>query len=238
MQQLAHSFPADLPAAVFMVLHVAADMPSILPEILSDSGPLPAKHPLDREPVRPKQIYVAPSNHHLTLEDAVVRVLRGPRENRHRPAIDPLFRTAARAGKANVIGVILSGHMDDGSAGLYAVRRSAGIAIVQDPADALIREMPDSALKYSGADYVLKASAIGPKLVELVCGRGMMKEPEPIPESVRTGEQNLRVSKPEESNGAPSVFACPECSGVLWELKDGELTRFRCRVGHAYTIAN
>ena len=238
MQQLTHSFPPDLPAAVFMVLHVAADMPSVLPEILSRSGPLFAKHPLDREPVQPRQIYVAPSNHHLTLEDGMVRVLRGPRENRHRPAIDPLFRTAARVGKANVIGVILSGYLDDGSAGLYAVRRSGGIAIVQDPSDALVREMPESALTYSGADYVLQGSAIGPKLVELVCRRGIMKEPQSIPETVRTGDENLRVSKSDESSGAPSVFACPECSGVLWELKEGKLTRFRCRVGHSYTIAN
>lgn len=238
MQQLAHSFPHDLPAAVFMVLHVPADTPSMLPEILNRSGPLPARHPQDREPIRPGHIYVAPSDRHLTIEDGVVRVMRGPRENRHRPAIDPLFRTAARAGGKNVIGVILSGHADDGAAGLRAVRARGGIAMVQDPSDAAAREMPESALKYGGADYVLPVAELGPKLVNLACGRGAMIEGEDRNEDARNVEGDLWTSAPSEGRGTPSVFACPECNGVLWEFKDGEFVRFRCRVGHAYTMAN
>jgi len=164
--------------------------------------------------------------------------MRGPRENRHRPAIDPLFRTAARVADSRVIGVVLSGHLDDGAAGLYAIRRRGGVALVQDPAEATARTMPESALNYSGADFVLPASALGPKIVELVCRRGIMKETGSSPESVRTGNENLRVSAPEEGSGTPSVFACPECHGVLWELKEDELVRFRCRVGHAFTSAH
>ena len=239
MQQLARSFPHDLPAAVFMVLHVPADAPSMLPEILSRSGPLPAKHPQDHEPIRPGNIYVAPSDRHLTIEDGVVRVTRGPRENRHRPAIDPLFRTAARARGNKVIGVVLSGHLDDGAAGLRAVRARGGIAMVQDPSEAAAREMPESALKYSGADYVLPVAELGPQLVNLACGSGAMSEGGDRTDDARNGgEGNLRVSTPSEGYGSPSVFACPECNGVLWEFKDGELVHFRCRVGHAYTIAN
>ena len=238
MQQLARSFPGDLPAAVFMVLHVPADAPSMLPEILSRSGPLPAKLPQDGEPIRPGRIYVAPADRHLTIEDGVVRVTRGPRENRHRPAIDPLFRTAARAGGKKVIGVILSGHLDDGAAGLRAVRAHGGIAMVQDPADAAASEMPESALQYSGADYVLPIAELGRQLVNLACGSGAMSGGEGHTVDARNGEGNLRVSTASESCGTPSVFACPECNGVLWEFKEGELVRFRCRVGHAYTMAN
>src|SRR5262249_222179 len=161
------SFPHDLPAAVFMVLHVPADAPSMLPELLSRAGPLPARNPEDHEPIRPGNIYVAPSDRHLTIEDGVVRVTRGPRENRHRPAMDRLFGTAGRAGGNKVIGVILSGHLDDGAAGLGAVRACGGIAMVQEPSEAAASEMPESALKYSGADYVLPIAELGPQLVNL-----------------------------------------------------------------------
>ena len=238
MQQLVQSFPADFPAAVFMVLHVPADTPSMLPQILSRSGLLPAKHPQDREPIHPGNIYVAPADRHLTIEDGMVRVRRGPRENRHRPAIDPLFRTAARARGKNVIGVILSGHLDDGAAGLHAVRSRGGIAMVQDPAEAVAREMPESALRYSGADYVLPVAKMGQKIVDLTCRRDVMSEAQSSTKEVSNGEENLRVSTPTEGCGTPSVFACPECNGVLWEFKHGELVHFRCRVGHAYTMAN
>jgi len=238
MQELARSFPRDFPAAVFMVLHVPADSPSLLPRILSRAGPLCAKHAEDGEPIRPGHIFVAPPDRHLAIEDQHVRVTRGPRENRHRPAIDPLFRSAARVGGARVIGVILSGHLDDGAAGLRAIRSRGGIAMIQEPADAQARQMPEAALKYSGADFMLPVSAMGSKLGELACRRGTMKEEESKTVSTHPPEENLRASTPSESYGTPSVFACPECNGVLWELKEGELVRFRCRVGHSYTIAN
>jgi two-component system, chemotaxis family, protein-glutamate methylesterase/glutaminase len=161
-----------------------------------------------------------------------VHVLKGPRENRHRPAIDPLFRTAARAFESSVIAVVLSGNLDDGSAGLLVVRTRGGIAMLQDPSHARASEMPRRALEYAGADYVLPVSKIAPKLIELVNSRdvamkrssnnknektstnktGSRKGARASEGEVRANEQ---VAYSEESNGKPSVFACPECSGVL-----------------------
>lgn len=239
MQRLVREFPADLNAAVFIVLHLSAEFPSMLPQILSRSGPLPARHPEDGEKIRRGQIFVAPPDCHLTIEDGSVRVRRGPRENRHRPAIDPLFRTASRVFDARVIGVILSGYQDDGSAGLRAIRARGGIGIIQNPEEATACQMPQSALDYAGADYVLPAEKIGAQVAALVdhCERPEMKGKKPTSRNVEhETEQNLTVSRPGEGVGVPSPFACPECGGVLWELKNGELERFRCRVGHAYTM--
>ena len=144
---LVGELPADLPAAVFVVLHVAPDHKSVLPRILSAAGPLPAKHARDGEPIIPGRIYVARPDHHLTLQDGQVRVVKGPRENGHRPAVDALFRTAAHTYGPRAIGVILSGALDDGTAGLIAIKRQGGLAMVQDPDDALVEQMPRSALE-------------------------------------------------------------------------------------------
>jgi two-component system, chemotaxis family, protein-glutamate methylesterase/glutaminase len=239
MRELVRSFPPHLPAAVFMVLHVSADFPSMLPKILDRAGSLPAKHAQDGEPIRPGQIFIAPPDRHLTLQDGMVRVTRGPRENRHRPAIDPLFRSAARVYDARVIGVLLSGHLDDGSAGLRAIRARGGLSVVQDPKDASASQMPRSALQSGGADYVLPIGEIGPQVVALVDSSGddPMKEKKTELQSLKNEVfQNLTVSHPHEGHGTPSPFSCPECGGVLWELNEGELARFRCRVGHAYTM--
>ncbi|HEY6348401.1 MAG TPA: chemotaxis protein CheB [Candidatus Angelobacter sp.] len=239
MQVVVSSLPAGLPAAVFMVLHVPSDSPSMLPQILGRAGPLPVKHAEDGELVRPGQIFIAPPDRHLTLNDGVIRVIRGPRENRHRPAIDPLFRSAAKVYESRVIGVILSGHLDDGAAGLNAIHLRGGVVIVQDPEDAIAPQMPRAALQYGGVDYVLPLAEIGPQVADLVnqCRRDTVKHKKSNPESISNeAMENLNVSRPHEGHGVPSAFSCPECSGVLWELNEGELTRFRCRVGHAYTM--
>ena len=244
--------PADLAAAIFVVIHLPMEAKSYLPSMLTRAGAIRAAHPADREPIRPGQIYVAPPDFHLTLEDGDVHALKGPRENRHRPAIDPLFRTAARSFGPRVIAVVLSGNLDDGSAGLLAVRRSGGIAIVQDPSSATAGEMPQRALDYAGADFTLPIDAIGPKIVELVhSGDLAMNNPKKHNRERKTNERrekkNGNPSHPEvreheedftseQGNGKASVFACPECHGVLWEMKEGRLLRFRCRVGHAYTV--
>ena len=245
MQELVRSFPPAMPAAVFMVLHISPDFNSMLPQILGRKGPLPAKHPEDGEPIRPGQIFVAPPDRHLTIQDGVVRLTRGPRENRHRPAIDPLFRTAAKVYDSRVIGIILSGHLDDGAAGLHAIRSRGGIGIVQDPQDAQAAQMPRSALQYGGADYVLPLTQIGPLVAELVtnCRRSAMKDKQTNIDMDKESANaevmaNLEVSRPNEGHGVPSAFSCPECSGVLWELREGGLVRFRCRVGHGYTMAS
>lgn len=240
LSRLVAGFTPDLAAAIFVVIHIPADVESALPAILSRAGPLPAQHAREGERVRMGHIYVAPPNHHLTVHNSIMRVQKGPRENRHRPAIDALFRTAARAYAGCVIGVILSGYLDDGVAGLYAVRKQGGVAVIQEPADAETADMPLRAMEYSGADYVLPAAEIGRAIPGLLqCVGGAMGKSNAYNENDARANENTRaneeVAHPEEGTGKPSVFACPECHGALWELQEGKLTRFRCRVGHAYS---
>jgi two-component system chemotaxis response regulator CheB len=167
LSRLVHDLPADLPAALFVVLHVPAHGTSLLPYILARNGPLPARHPDDGEPIVHGRIYVAPPDMHLLIRREQVRLARGPRENGHRPAVDPLFRTAARSYGPQVVGVVLSGTLDDGSAGLVAIRQRGGVAIVQDPDDALYPGMPRSALEAVRADHCLPVGQIGATLAEL-----------------------------------------------------------------------
>lgn len=242
LQEIVRKLSSDCPASVFVVIHIPPDFPSSLHKILSESGWLEATQPADGDRIEPGKIYVAPPDHHLTLEPNRIRVERGPRENRHRPAIDPLFRTAARYYGPRVIGVVLSGRLDDGSAGLLAVKGRGGVTIVQDPKEATAADMPGNAIRYAQPDYVLRSDQIGLKLLSLT---EVQREPELMANKNETqksaskgsGEDaNLETAYPEEGEGTPSVFACPECHGVLWELKDHDLLRFRCRVGHSYTM--
>jgi two-component system, chemotaxis family, protein-glutamate methylesterase/glutaminase len=246
--------PAEFPGSIFVVVHLSSDSPSLLDQHLSHWGRLPACHPLDEDPIVRGRIYVAGPDHQMTLEGGHIRVQKGPRENRHRPAIDPLFRSAAREHGRRVIGVILSGLLDDGSAGLYAVKERGGIGIVQDPDDAVWGEMPRRAIEYAKPQSILLTQQIAPSLIELTStalehthmpnkrsskaseknnGSHAAKQKNNGPDTGKP-EENLKTSYPEESEGVPSVFACPECHGVLWELRDKELVRFRCRVGHSY----
>ena len=248
LETIVSNLPPDFPASIFVVVHMPAEYPSMLANLLSRVGALRASNPQDLESIRQSHIYVATPDHHLLIEDGRVRVQRGPRENRHRPAIDPLFRTAAREYGPRVIGIVLSGLQDDGSAGLYAVKHRGGIAIVQDPRDTMWAEMPKHALAYASPEYVLRTGDIAPNLIDLVHpGETAMKRSSRNKKNngrnhknkvpARELEQptvNLEAAFPEESDGTPSVFACPECHGVLWEFKDSEMVHFRCRVGHSY----
>lgn len=238
LAQLVSGLPEDLPAAVFAVLHMPPEAPSHLPQILTRYGPLPASHPRDGERIRHAHIYVAPPDFHLLLERNRVRVVRGPRENRHRPAVDPLFRTAALAYGPRVIGVILTGALDDGTAGLYAVKQRGGVAVVQDPRDALIASMPRNALEYVAVDHCLPLREIAALLARLAH--------EPAPPEQRTASPAIVVEAAvdeakeptmddENPIGTLSALTCPECRGPLWEIRDGELLRFRCRSGHAFS---
>ncbi len=244
--------PPGFPATVFVVVHTSADGPGVLPRVLARAGAIPAVHAHDGEKFKPGNIYVAPPDHHIILgRGDVVRVRRGPRENGHRPAIDPLFRSAVVNGYGpRSIAVILSGYLDDGSAGLYAVRVRGGIGIVQEPDDAIAEDMPANALRYAGADYILPAGEIGKKLVELVShSTKVVTMPRKNGNNKRShsgnggrsGDEKPEVNKlvayTDEASGQPSVFACPECHGVLFEIKDGKSVRFRCRVGHGYSEA-
>ncbi len=239
LMQIVRDLPADLPAAMLVVLHIPPQGVSRLPQILSRAGALPATHPADHEPLRPGHIYVAPPDFHVLVEKGKVRVVRGPRENRARPAIDPLFRSAATAYGPRVVGVILTGALDDGTAGLWAIKQRGGIAVVQNPEDALVASMPANALEYVDVNYCLPLSAIPALLVRLAHEPAEGEEAYPVPKAMEL-ESKLAASDPrtmenEERPGALSAFTCPECKGPLWELHDGKLIRFRCRQGHAFT---
>lgn len=239
LQKLVAGLPETFPAAVFVVLHLSPQGTSLLPQILSRSGTLPVVHPHDNDPIRPGHIYVAPPDNHLVIEDGRVRVTHGPKENRHRPAADPLFRSAARWHGQRVIGVVLTGSLDDGTAGLLAIKRRGGIAVVQDPRDALAPGMPQSALEVVSVDHVATLEQIPALLNKLVAvevmenGRGKSSR---LRKETEIAElDNMNAIEDENRPGTPSQFACPECGGVLWELDGEEMLRFRCRVGHAYT---
>jgi two-component system chemotaxis response regulator CheB len=239
LSQLVQRLPADLAAAIFVVLHVPAHGTSQLPVILGRNGPLAARHPSDGEAIAPGTIYVAPPDQHLLIQDGQVRLSRGPRENGHRPAVDPLFRTAARSHGRRVVGVILSGALDDGSAGLVAIKQRGGVAIVQDPDDAIYPGMPRSALESLAVDHRLTVAGIAETLVRLA-GEPVGPEEDPMPDDLEI-EAKIAAFDPEslldgDRPGTPAGFACPDCGGTLWELGEGELVRFRCRVGHAWTI--
>jgi two-component system, chemotaxis family, protein-glutamate methylesterase/glutaminase len=239
LRTLVPMLPTDLPAAVCIVVHIPPQSPGMIPSILNDKGQLLAVHPEDGETLVAGKIYVAPPDHHLLVEPGKLRVIRGPKENRHRPAVDPLFRSAARSYGPRVIGVVLTGTLDDGSAGLLVLKERGGIAVVQDPDDALFQDMPRNAIAYADVDYVVPLRDLAGLLTELV---GQPAEEEgafPVSEEMNIEDRfaHAQLPDPKEMDklGAPSVFTCPECHGTLWEIHEGALLRFRCRVGHAYT---
>jgi two-component system chemotaxis response regulator CheB len=238
LTELVSGLPADLAASLFIVTHVAANATSVLPQILSRSGPLEAAHANNEEPIQRGRIYVAPPDFHLLLANGRVRLVRGPKENNARPAIDPTFRTAAIAYGPRVIGVVLSGALDDGSAGLFAIKKRGGIAIVQDPSDALFPDMPRNAMEIVDVDYCVSKAEIAPLLARLAQEPVQEKAVPPVPQDMQKETEieamNMSTIQNEDKPGNPSVFGCPDCGGILWELQDGELLRFRCRVGHAY----
>jgi two-component system chemotaxis response regulator CheB len=231
------SLPQDLPASVFVVLHVPATSSSALPDILTRHGPLPASHAKDGEPIERRRIYVAPPDHHLLVREGHVHLARGPRENGHRPAVDPLFRSAAREHASRVVGVVLSGALDDGTAGLLAIKSRGGVALVQQPDDALYPGMPLSASLHVEVDHLLPAAAIGEALARLTAEPAMQPSgPAPNDMTLEVQVEGFSMEALETGNpGRPSAFSCPDCNGVLWEIQDGGLVRFRCRVGHAWS---
>lgn len=244
LMRLVADLPADLPAALFVVVHFPPMAPSILPKILDRSGPLEAVECEDGTLVRPGCIYVACPDRHLLVEEGRVRLTQGPKENRHRPAVDTLFRSAAVAYGPRVTGVVLTGALDDGTAGIVAIKRRGGVAVVQDPDDALFPGMPQSVLERTKVDYCIPLLEI-PTLLARVVGGEISAEEEgayPVPDNMEMEDRMTRVDSrtPEnvEKLGHPSGFTCPECEGPLWEMRDEEVLRFRCRVGHAYTAGS
>lgn len=240
LKEVVAGLPADLPAAVGVVLHVSSRSESRLPAILTRAGALEAVHPADGDPIAPGRIYVAPPDRHLLVRDGRWAVVRGPRENGVRPAIDPLFRSAAGRFGRSVVAVVLSGTLTDGSAGAAAVSRVGGCVIVQDPGEAIFPDMPFAAIARDHPDRVLPADEIPRVVVELV---SRLSEEGPVSDNDRK-EMSLETSyaaleqsalAATDPPGRSSRLSCPACGGVLWEVDDGRLLRFRCRVGHAYT---
>lgn len=234
--QLAASLPAGFPAPVCIVQHVGAN-PSLLPELLSNRGPHPAVHARDRQLLTPGVLHVAPPDHHMLIEGRYLRLTRGPRENHTRPAVDPLFRSAALAWGPRTIGVVLSGYMDDGTAGLVAIKDRGGIAIVQDPATAEEPSMPRSALDALDVDYSVPLEELGPLLARLV-HQEPAAEPGPAPDAlvrevgIHRGEDLLDNL---QAIAQPAGLACPDCGGGLFEVRDARQLRFRCHTGHAFS---
>lgn len=229
--------PRDLRAAVLVVLHLAKGR-SIFPEILTRSGPLAAVHPVDGETLQYGRIYVAPPDHHLLLEGDAARIVHGPTENGVRPAVDPLFRSAARTYGSRVVAIVLTGSLDDGTAGLAAVKEAGGVTVVQDPLEAFAPSMPRSAMQSVAVDHVLPLREI-PLLIaaltrEAVRKTGSVRGPHLTPMETDLGEMPVAL-RPSDRPGHVSVFSCPECHGTLWEAEEGGILRFRCRIGHVYS---
>jgi two-component system, chemotaxis family, protein-glutamate methylesterase/glutaminase len=232
LQALVATLPRDFPAALLVVLHVAEAGTSVLPDILDRAGPLPAATALDREPLQAGRVYVAPPGRHLLVADGTLRLSRGPRENGHRPAIDALFRGVADAYGARGAGVVLSGTLDDGTAGLRRIAERGGATLVQDPDTALYPGMPRSAVAHVAVDAILPLPEIGPAL-RLLAGRLAGEDREALT------APHPPVPPPSPSppvNGQPSRFTCPDCGGVLLEYRDGSVERHVCSVGHAYSL--
>ncbi len=240
LQELCAGLPPEFPAAVLAVIHTSNHAESLLPNVLGRRAKLPVKHPTDGETIKKGWIYIAPPDCHMMVDDGHVRLVKGPRENLHRPAIDPTFRSAALAYGPRVIGVILSGMLNDGTSGLMLIRAAGGTAIVQDPQTALFPSMPSNALKWIPDACVRPVSEIPELLQKLVTEevkvplRPALRDEAPARE-VRIAEFDMSEIENEMRNGKPSAFGCPECGGVLWEIDQNGLLRFRCRVGHAYT---
>lgn len=243
LQAFVGGLPPDFPAAICVVLHLQPHSPSALPRILGQAGPLDAVHPDDGDELRPGRIYVAPPDHHLLVEGDVLGVRQGPKENRFRPSVDALFRSAAYTRASDVVGVVLSGVLDDGTSGLWTIRRLGGIAVVQDPEEAAFDSMPRHALDQVGADHVVRASEMGPLLARLVGtlrlpeeDAGMSQdELEKLGLEVHMASAGPRTLHDVNRLGPYSAFTCPECHGAMVLIEEDDAARFRCHTGHAYT---
>ncbi len=241
--RLVSGLPADLEAAIFIVCHISPDAEGLLPQVLNRVRTIHAANAIDKEPVVMNRIYVAPPDNHMTLENGLVRIARGPKENRFRPAVDPLFRSAAHFYGSRVIGVILSGALGDGAAGMWTIKDRGGITVVQDPADAEAPSMPETALAAVKIDHCLPLSAMAPLLVKLAGEPAADNKKQVEQEENKKTSLELRIATLQQTvaDGIPHLgqltsYACPECHGVLSVIKEGDIVRYRCHTGHAYSI--
>lgn len=234
--------PADIAAAIFVVQHLAADRKSYLPKLLGDVSDLPVSSPADDETFLPGRVYVAAPDCHLLLNGDRVRVLRGPQENRFRPSIDALFRSAARSHGSRVIGMVLTGYLDDGTVGLQAIKQRGGITVVQDPEEAEYPSMPRTALRYVKVDYTVPIADAGALLIRLVAEPAAAQEDFPTTPAIEIesniAEQVMNTREfleNVEQIGERTTYSCPDCNGSIWQIGDEEPLKLRCHVGHSFT---
>jgi two-component system, chemotaxis family, protein-glutamate methylesterase/glutaminase len=239
LKRLIGGLPSDFRGSLFITVHFPEHGTSVLPSILSRAGRLGIVHAVNGESIVPGRAYVAPPDHHLLLTRSGVKLIRGPRENGNRPAIDPMFRSAALAFGPRVIGVVLTGNLDDGTAGLAAIKRAGGLTLVQDPADALFPSMPQSALDHVEIDCVAPIRSMTAAIARLMATPIQTDEHSDmqgdVNENALSAVDLREIASPDQHAGATSPYSCPDCGGVLWEIEDGNFVRFRCRVGHAWT---
>ena len=235
---LASELPHDFPASILVVIHLSAQFESSLDAILTQAGPLPARFADDRMKLERGQIYIAPPNSHMLADSEELRLGQGPRENNTRPAIDPMFRSVALCCGPRAIGVVLTGTLGDGASGLHTLHEYGGLTVVQDPGDAAYAGMPEAALTKFKPDHVASLAGM-PSLFQRLArepqGRpGAEPSPDLIYEVELAKGRTGSMSKMDEI-GHRSLLTCPDCNGVMWEIQEGNLLRYRCHVGHAYT---
>lgn len=238
LSKLVAQLPRDFPAAVFVVHHMAADSSgSPVLDAMNRAGNLVCEEARDGATIETGHVYTAPPDHHLLVGKGEIKVTKGARENRSRPSIDPLFRSAAVAYRSRVIGVILTGYLDDGSAGLSAVHRCGGVCIVQDPDDAAYPDMPRNALERVPSAQRVALAEMGAVLEKAVHRRATKDRPVPddIAIEARIAERVLSDLDSVNALGEQVPFNCPNCGGVLWEVAHDQGLRYRCHTGHAFT---
>lgn len=238
LKKLVAQLPKDFPAPIFIVNHMSANTTGeALVKVLNESGNLPCAHAQDNQTFKSGHIYLAPSDQHMLIVEGKILVTKGARENRSRPAIDPLFRSAAVAYGNRVVGIILTGYLDDGTSGMTAIKRCGGVCIAQDPEDASYPDMPQSVIANVGADYCLPVAEMGALLTDLL--RRELPENEQPPEDLvieaKIAQRVLSDLPSVEALGEQVPFNCPDCGGVLWQMAEGDIVRYRCHTGHAFT---
>lgn len=238
---LLRALPSQVNASLFVSVHFPAHGRSKLPEILTRAGLLPAVHVQGEQPIRPDRVYIAPPDYHLEIRDGAVLIDHGPRQNGFRPSIDVLFRSAARAGGGRVLGILLSGMLDDGVFGLQEIRQRGGLAVVQDPEEALFDNLPQQALAAGAADQVLTVAEMAGLLIKnsltphrVESGAAMTEQSEHETGKIQKDIEQFEDNHKEGTQA--SVITCPECGGMLWEINEGQLNQYRCHVGHVYSM--
>jgi two-component system chemotaxis response regulator CheB len=234
---LAKGFPQNFPASILVTIHLPLQFHSSLDQLLAKAGPLPSAFANEGEAIKKSRIYIAPPGRHLLVDGERLSLGTGPRENNARPAIDPMLRSIAVCCGSRAIGVVLTGTLGDGASGLWAIKQAGGMTVVQDPKDAAFPEMPQTALKRMKPDHVAHLRDMPGLLYTLVHQRA--GDPIVVPENLRYEVEIARDGRSSMNGmdwfGARSVLTCPDCGGLMWELKDGNMSRYRCHTGHAYT---